>query len=145
MNPEFLKGIMPALLTGFTDDLTAIDVARTRKLVRYLVDSGVHGLYVGGSSGEMLLCSVEERKTLLEAVLAETQKKVTVIAHIGATGTRETCELAAHAERQVQMRCRPSRRSILYTPLPMSSSIISTLQRHQVCPSSFTTFPQERA
>ncbi|MBR5870695.1 MAG: N-acetylneuraminate lyase [Clostridia bacterium] len=99
MKPEFLKGIMPALLTGFTDDLTAIDITRTRKLVRFLVDSGVHGLYVGGSSGEMLLCSVEERKTLLEAVLAETQKKVTVIAHIGATGTRETCELAAHAEK----------------------------------------------
>lgn len=99
MKQENLKGIMPALLTGFTDDLTDIDTARVRALVRHLMNRGVHGLYVGGSSGEMLLCSVDERKKLLEAVLAETQGKITVIAHIGATGTRETCELAAHAEK----------------------------------------------
>ena len=99
MKPEYLKGIMPALLTGYTDDLSAIDTNRVRTLVRFLMHEGVHGLYVGGSSGEMLLCSVEERKTLLEAVLAETQKKITVIAHIGATGTRESIELARHAEK----------------------------------------------
>lgn len=97
MKPEFLKGIMPALLTGFTDDNTAIDCTRVRSLVRHLMEQGVHGLYVGGSSGEMLLCSVEERKQLLEAVLAQTQKKITVIAHVGCTGTRETLELVRHA------------------------------------------------
>ena len=99
MKPEFLKGIMPALLTGFTDDGSAIDTARVGTLVKHLMKQGVHGLYVGGSSGEMLLCSVEERKTLLEAVLAETRKKITVIAHVGCTGTRETLELARHAEK----------------------------------------------
>ncbi len=99
MKPEFLKGILPALLTGFTDDVSAIDPERVRSLVRHLMKQGVHGLYVGGSSGEMLLCSVEERKQLLEAVLAETQKKITVIAHVGCTGTRETLELARHAEK----------------------------------------------
>ena len=99
MKPEFLKGIMPALLTGFTDDGNAIDTTRVRKLAAHLMKQGVHGLYVGGTSGEMLLCSVEERKELLEAVLAETQKKITVIAHVGCTGTRETLELARHAEK----------------------------------------------
>lgn len=97
MKPDFLKGIMPALLTGFTDDNTAIDCERNRSLVRHLMEQGVHGLYIGGSSGEMLLCSVDERKQLLEAVLAETQKKITVIAHVGCTGTRETLELVRHA------------------------------------------------
>ena len=99
MKPEFLKGIMPALLTGFTDDLTALDTDRIRALVRRLIKAGVHGVYVGGSSGEMLLLSVEERKQLLETVVEEAKGKITVIAHIGATGTRETCELAAHAEK----------------------------------------------
>ncbi len=100
MKQENLKGIMPALLTGFTDDLSAIDEKRVRTLVRHLINKGVHGLYVGGSSGEMLLCSNDERKQLLEAVLAETKgTKTTVIAHIGSTGTRETCELATHAEK----------------------------------------------
>ena len=98
MKPEYLKGIMPALMTGFTDDGMSISTDRIRALVSHLMKQGVHGLYVGGSSGEMLLCSVEERKQLLETVLEETQKKMTVIAHVGCTGTRETLELARHAE-----------------------------------------------
>lgn len=98
MKQEFLKGIMPALMTGFTDDGSGIDTVRVRRLVCHLMKQGVHGLYVGGSSGEMLLCSVEERKQLLEAVLAETQKKITVIAHVGCAGMRDTLTLARHAE-----------------------------------------------
>ena len=98
MKNEKLKGILPALMTAFTDDNSAIDEKRVRALTRHLMKQGVHGLYVGGSSGEMLLCSVEERRQLLETVLAETQKKITVIAHVGCTGTRETLSLARHAE-----------------------------------------------
>ncbi len=97
MKPEFLKGIMPALLTGFTDDGTDIDEARIRTLVRHLMTQGVHGLYVGGSSGEMLLCSVEERMRLLEAVTAETRNQITVIAHVGCPSLTDTLTLARHA------------------------------------------------
>ncbi len=99
MKPEFLKGIMPALMTGFTDDREAIDDARMKKLTAHLMKQGVHGLYVGGSSGEMLLCSDAERRQLLEDVLSVTEKKITVIAHVGCTGTRETLALARHAEK----------------------------------------------
>ena len=93
---ENLQGILPALMTAFTDDGARIDPARIRNLVRHLIDSGVHGLYVGGSSGEMLLCSTEERMELLEIVLDVTKnadRPVSVIAHIGSTGTRETLAL----------------------------------------------------
>lgn len=99
---ENLHGILPALMTAFTDDGAHIDRARIRKLVRHLIDSGVHGLYVGGSSGEMLLCSTEERMELLETVLDVTQnagRPVAVIAHVGSAGTRETLALARHAAR----------------------------------------------
>ena len=101
MKPEFLKGIMPALMTGFTDDTNAIDKTRIRTLVRTLIRKGVHGLYVGGSSGEMLLCSPAERMELLETVLEETKaadRHVTVIAHVGCNSTRDTVMLAKHAE-----------------------------------------------
>lgn len=99
---ENLHGILPALMTAFTDDGAHIDRARIRKLVRHLIDSGVHGLYVGGSSGEMLLCSTEERMELLETVLDVTEnagRPVSVIAHVGSAGTRETLALARHAAR----------------------------------------------
>jgi len=98
MKPENLKGIFPAFMTAFTDDLTGIDTARIRKLARFLIDKGAKGLYVGGSSGEMLLCSVEERKLLLETVMDEVGDRATIIAHVGCTGTRETIELARHAQ-----------------------------------------------
>lgn len=97
---ENLHGILPALMTAFTDDGTRIDPARIRALVRRLICSGVHGLYIGGSSGEMLLCSTEERMELLETVLDVTKsadRPVSVIAHVGSTGTRETLALARHA------------------------------------------------
>jgi len=97
MKPEYLKGIIPAFMSGFTDNNENIDTARIRSLAQYLIDKGVNGLYVGGSSGEMLLCSVEERKILLETVISESNNKITVISHVGCTGTRETVELARHA------------------------------------------------
>jgi len=98
MKPENLKGIFPAFMTAFTDDLKGIDTARIRKLARFLIDKGAKGLYVGGSSGEMLLCSVEERKLLLETVMDEVGDRAAIIAHVGCTGTRETAELARHAQ-----------------------------------------------
>ena len=102
MKPEFLKGIMPALMTGFTDDHKDISPERIRTLVRFLIRKGVNGLYVGGSSGEMLLCSTDERMKLLETVISETKaadRKVTVIAHVGCNSTRDTILLSKHAEK----------------------------------------------
>ncbi len=102
MKPEFLKGIMPALMTGFTDDHEGLSRERIRALVRFLIRKGVHGLYVGGTSGEMLLCSPSERMELLETVLEETKaadRHVTVITHVGCNSTRDTLLLAKHAEK----------------------------------------------
>jgi len=55
MKPENLKGIIPAFMTGFTDNGENIDTERIRSLAEYHISKGVNGLYVGGSSGEMLL------------------------------------------------------------------------------------------
>jgi len=97
MKQEKLLGIMPALMTAFTDDGTAIDTDRIRRLVRHLVGQGVNGLYVGGSSGEMLLCSTAERQKLLETVVEEVDHKATVIAHVGSGSLNDTLTLVRHA------------------------------------------------
>ena len=67
MNIKKLYGIMPALMTAFDGD--KIDTKSVSALVKKLAADKVHGLYVGGSSGEMVLCSLEERKALLETVM----------------------------------------------------------------------------
>ncbi|MGN0976315.1 MAG: dihydrodipicolinate synthase family protein, partial [Gemmiger sp.] len=61
---------------------------------------GVKGLYVGGSSGECIYQSVADRKVTLENVMAVARGRVTVIAHVACNNTRDSVELAAHAEAQ---------------------------------------------
>ena len=53
---------------------------------------------MGGSSGECIYQHVEERKTVLEAVMSEAKGKLTVIAHVGCNNTADSMELARHAE-----------------------------------------------
>ena len=95
MDVKKLYGIMPALMTAFDGD--KIDNARIGELVRKLGSDGVHGFYVGGSSGEMVLCSTEERKELLETVM-ENKGDLAVISHVGCLSTKDTVELSKHAK-----------------------------------------------
>jgi len=90
-------GIIPAFYACYEDD-GIVSVERTKKLARYLVDKGVKGLYVGGSSGECIYLEKEERMAILEAVMEEVKGECTVIAHIACNNTNESCQLAAHAE-----------------------------------------------
>lgn len=83
---DSLRGIFPALMTAFSDDGIRTDAVTA--LVQKLAADGVDGFYVGGSSGEMVLCSSEERQRLLETV-REAAGSLPVIAHIGAMSTRD--------------------------------------------------------
>ena len=69
-----------------------------RALTRWFGEKGVKGLYVGGSSGECIYQSKEERKVVLENVMAEAKGKLTIIAHVACNNTADSQELAAHAE-----------------------------------------------
>lgn len=90
-------GIFPAFYACY-DERGEISPQRVRALARYLAEKKVQGLYVGGSSGECIYQSVEERKMVLENVMAEVKGKLTVIAHVACNNTADSMELAAHAE-----------------------------------------------
>ena len=90
-------GVIPAFYACY-DDAGNISPERTRALARYLLGKGVKGLYVGGSSGECIYQSVQERKVILENVMAEVGGKLTVIAHVACNNTLDSQELARHAE-----------------------------------------------
>ncbi|MTQ96824.1 N-acetylneuraminate lyase [Pseudoflavonifractor sp. BIOML-A6] len=91
------QGVFPAFYACYDGD-GALSAERTRSFTRYLMDKGVKGLYVGGSSGECIYHSVAERKLVLENVMAEAKGKLTVIAHVACNNTADSQELAAHAE-----------------------------------------------
>ena len=91
------QGIFPAFYACY-DEAGAISPRRVREFTEYLIGKGVHGLYVGGSSGECIYQSVAERKLLLENVMAVAKGRVVIIAHVACNNTADSRELAAHAE-----------------------------------------------
>ena len=91
------QGIIPAFYACYEED-GSISTERTKALAEHLLKKGVKGVYVGGSSGECIYQSKEERKAVLEAVMETVKGKMTVIAHVACNNTEDSCELAAHAE-----------------------------------------------
>ena len=81
MSIEKYKGIIPAFYACY-DDEGNISKERTIKLVEFLIEKGVKGLYVGGSSGECIYHSVQDRKETLEAVMEAAKGKIAIIAHV---------------------------------------------------------------
>ena len=100
MNAKLEKyaGVIPAFYACY-DEKGEVSGPAVRALARHLVNKGVKGLYVGGSSGECIYLEKEERMLTLENVMAEVGGEVTVIAHVACNNTRESCQLAAHAEK----------------------------------------------
>lgn len=94
---EKYKGIIPAFYACY-DDAGNISPERVRALTEFHIRKGVKGVYVNGSSGECIYLGVEERKVVLENVMEAAQGKLTVIAHVACNNTRDSEELARHAE-----------------------------------------------
>ncbi len=91
------QGILPAFYACY-DAQGQISPEGVEALTEHLIEKGVKGLYVGGSSGECIYQSVKERKLTLEHVMAAAKGRVTVIAHVACNNTADSIELAAHAQ-----------------------------------------------
>ena len=99
------QGIIPAFYACY-DAEGKISPEGVRALTRWFVEKGVKGLYVGGSSGECIYQSKEERKVVLENVMAEAKGKLTIIAHVACNNTADSQEL------------QPMRKAWALTPSP---------------------------
>lgn len=95
---EKYRGIFPAFYACY-DENGQVSGERAKQFTRYLMEKKVQGLYVGGSSGECIYQSVEERKRLLESVMEAAEGKLVVIAHVACNNTKDSAELAAHAQK----------------------------------------------
>jgi 4-hydroxy-tetrahydrodipicolinate synthase len=96
--PEPFHGVLPALITPFTDDGDAIDAYALTAIVERLIAAGVRGLVPGGSTGEFTTLTNAERRQLVEVTVEAAAGRVPVVAGTGALTTRETVELSRHAE-----------------------------------------------
>ena len=91
------QGVIPAFYACY-DEEGEISPERTRALVEYFIAKSVQGLYVNGSSGECIYLSVEDRKRVLEEVMKVAKARLTIIAHVACNNTKDSVELARHAE-----------------------------------------------
>ncbi len=90
-------GIVPPMVTPLTDE-GKINEPALRKLVNFLIGSGVHGLFPVGTTGEFYALSNDEFRQVLEVTVDETRGRVPVYAGVNHITTRGLIELAQIAE-----------------------------------------------
>ncbi len=93
MNLDKINGIIPPIVTPFTKE-GEIDEAAFRAVVKFNLFKNVHGVCVGGSSGEGHTLTIEEFTRLMEICVEEVNGKIPVVAGIIANSTREAIRRA---------------------------------------------------
>jgi len=93
---KLLNGVITAMTTPF-DENDNVDYEAIKEQTEFLISKGVNALYPCGTTGEMLLMSVEERKAVAKTVVEQACGRVTVYIHIGAMTLKDAVELAKHA------------------------------------------------
>ncbi|MCG9641527.1 dihydrodipicolinate synthase family protein [Vibrio sp. Isolate34] len=92
-----LSGLIAAPHTPFNTD-NQVNFEEIDKIAVHLIQDGVKGIYVCGTTGEGIHCSVEERKLIAERWVSATDGKMDIIVHTGALSIVDTLELTKHAD-----------------------------------------------
>jgi 4-hydroxy-tetrahydrodipicolinate synthase len=91
-----IRGVITAMVTPFDPD-GAVDLDSARRLARYLVNNGSHGLVIAGTTGESPTLTDDEKVRLFDAVLDEVGDAATVIAGTGSNDTAQAANLTRKA------------------------------------------------
>ena len=97
MNAPKLNGLIAATYTPFAAD-GSVNLALIPQITDYLIDQGINGLYVCGSTGEGVSLTTDERKRVAEHYLAAARQRVPVIIQVGHNSLETARELARHAQ-----------------------------------------------
>src|SRR5215210_2554442 len=90
-------GLMPAMVTPF-DEREELDLAATEAVIERFIEAGVSGISPLGSTGEASHLTADERKRFAREVVRIVGGRVPLVIGVGFSGTRETVELARHAQ-----------------------------------------------
>ena len=95
--PSKLVGLIAATYTPLHRD-GSLNLDPIPGMVDHLLESGVSGLYVCGSTGEGVSLTSDERRSVAEAFTAAANKRVPVVVQVGHNSVAEARGLAAHAQ-----------------------------------------------
>ncbi|HSR33653.1 MAG TPA: 4-hydroxy-tetrahydrodipicolinate synthase [Anaerolineae bacterium] len=90
-------GIIPALVTPVDKNEELNEVA-LRRLVNFVIQGGVHGVFATGSQGEFWAFTAEEKRRIWEVVKEETAGRVPVYVGTAGLTTQEAIALTRDAE-----------------------------------------------
>jgi 4-hydroxy-tetrahydrodipicolinate synthase len=94
---EDLKGVIPPIITPVDEDEN-VDEKGLKRVIDYVIEGGVHGVFVLGSNGEFYALDYENQKRAVEITVKHVNKRVPVYAGASAITTKGCIKLAKMAE-----------------------------------------------
>lgn len=91
-----LHGIVPPVVTPLTHDFQ-VDKPSLRRVVRHLIDGGVHGLFALGSTSEVVFLNANQRADVMATIAEENNGRVPIVAGVIDTTTDRVIEHARQA------------------------------------------------
>lgn len=97
MTDKQIKGVIVPILTPLNPD-ESVDVPSLLRLVNYLIDNDVHGIWVSGTTGEFANLSDKERLVSMDAVVDEVSGRVPIIGNVSGASTQLSVNMALEAQ-----------------------------------------------
>lgn len=111
-----IRGLIAAPFTPFAED-GSLKLEMIPAQAEFLKGQDVAGVFVGGTTGEGGALTLEERKDLAEAWIAQAGDTFRIIVHAGHSSSREGAGLARHAQK-------------------IGAAAVGAIYSNQQCPSS---------
>ena len=93
MPEQNIRGVIVPILTPLNSDET-VDTQSLRRLTNYLIDNGVHGIWISGTTGEFAAISDRQRLISMETLVDEVAGRVAVIGNVSGPSTQLSLQMA---------------------------------------------------
>ena len=140
LSPDFSAvpcGIYCPTITFFKNDGSEdIDLEAQAEHARFLIQSGVHGITIHGTTGESILLSHEERNAITETIASvrrEMNASTTLVVGCSAQSVREVVKMCVDAKAnggQYALVLPPSYWAAASTPIMIENFFKSVSERH---------------
>lgn len=87
-----LSGVIPPMVTPLNTQ-EKLDMDNAKKIVNHLINGGVDGIFLLGSSGEFTALTREVKRELLDTVIDAVEGEVPILAGVTEAGTKKTEEM----------------------------------------------------
>ena len=94
-----LRGVVPPIGTPLTDD-DRVDEAGLRRLNRYLLSAGVHGIFANGSMGGFAFLTDDEQVRSIGITVSEVNRAVPVMGGLGEISSSRAVRMARRIARE---------------------------------------------